>query len=82
MSKTLIALFSAALLSMGAAHAQTGEQGPGGFAQASPGAVADDGAANLLGCGESSAGFRPRNRSPSRLNHDKAPPFGVTPCNI
>ena len=60
------------------AHPVNRQKRPRGFTQATPGAVADDRVADLLGGGEACAGLGPRKGPAAGLDDDQAAPFCKT----
>jgi hypothetical protein len=59
-----------------------GQQRAGRLAQAASGAIADDGAADLLRGRETGAHLRPGRAAQAALNHDHAASLGVTLGNV
>jgi hypothetical protein len=65
-----------------ACDTKPGQEMPDRLPQAAAGAVADDRAADLLGCGKADPGSVTRHATAARLNHDQAAALSVTLCNI
>lgn len=67
---------------VGAGNPQKRQKDAGGFAQAAAGPVPDDGAANLLGRGESLASGVPGRLAIAALHDQKPAALGITPGHI